>query len=145
MDKKTTKAVIEQMNAQLASELEAVNRYLHHSFMVFGFSRKPIVSYFRAQATESFDHATILGEKIVALGGHPQVQVSARWEPEHHSVREMLEINLRAEEEALAGYYELLKLVPADDVGLEEMVRGFIKAETDHIDELKKYLHSPEA
>jgi bacterioferritin len=112
---------------------------------VFGFSRKPIVSYFRAQVTEGLDHATKLGEKIVALGGHPQVEVKAQWEPEHHSVREMLEINLKAEEDALAGYYKLLKLVPAEDVGLEEMVRTFIAAETEHIDELRKYLRTPEA
>ncbi len=143
MDKKTTKAVIDQMNAQLARELEGVNRYLHHSFMVFGFSRKPIVSYFRGQSTESLDHATALGEKIVALGGHPEVEVQARWEPEEHSVREMLEINLKAEEEALDGYYRLLDLIPDGEVGLEEMIRNFIRTETDHIDELRKYIRTP--
>jgi bacterioferritin len=141
-DKKGSNAILEGLNRQLQSELEAVNRYLHHSFMVFGFSRKPIVSYFREQATESLGHAVLLGEKIVALGGHPQVDVKARWEPEQHAVKEMLEINLRAEQEALAGYHSLLGAVSPGDVALEEMLRSFIRQETEHVEELQKYLRT---
>ena len=84
------KAIIAQLNKLLQSELEGVNRYLHHSFMVFGFSRKPIVGYLREQSTESLTHATLLGEKIVALGGHPTVTIEAEWAPEKHKLREML-------------------------------------------------------
>src|SRR5262249_6154423 len=75
-------ATLAQLNKLLASELAGANRYLHHSFMVFGFSRKPIVGYLRQQSTESLAHAALLGEKIVALGGHPTVSIEARWEPE---------------------------------------------------------------
>jgi bacterioferritin len=128
----------------LKLELEGVSRYLHHSFMVFGFSRKPIVSYFREQATEGIAHATILGEKIVALGGHPVVSIEARWEPEQHSVKQMLEVNLKAEQEALEGYRKLLGLVPEGDVALEDMVRQLIREEQEHQEELQKYLRVPE-
>ena len=132
-------AIIAQLNKLLASELTGVNRYLHHSFMVFGFSRKPIVSYLRDQSTESMAHAVMLGEKIVSLGGHPTVKIEARWEPEKHSVREMLELNLKAERDALAGYKKLLEMVE-DDVALEEMVRSLVRAEQEHLEELEKYL-----
>jgi bacterioferritin len=136
-------AIIGQLNKLLASELEAVNRYLHHSFMVFGFSRKPIVSYLREQSTESLTHATLLGEKIVALGGHPTVQIEAKWEPEAHTVRQMLELNLVAEREALKGYLKLLKMVPKEDVALDEMCRDLIRQEQEHLEELEKYLREP--
>jgi bacterioferritin len=144
MDKKSMQSALGHLSRQLAGELEAVNRYLHHSFMVFGFSRKPIVGYFREQATESLGHAVMLGEKIVALGGHPVVDVKARWEPEHHSVKEMLEINLREEKVALKGYHDLLKAVPDGEVALEEMVRNLIREEQEHVEELEKYLRTPE-
>ena len=136
-------AIIAQLNKLLASEMEGANRYLHHSFMVVGFSRKPIVSYLREQSTESIAHATLLGEKIVALGGHPTVSIAAEWEPEKHSIRQMLEINLEAEREALEGYYKLLKMVPNTDVALEEMVRDLIRQEQEHLEELEKYLREP--
>ncbi len=135
-----TTAIIKQLNKLLASELAGANRYLHHSFMVFGFSRKPIVSYFREQSTESLAHATLLGEKIVALGGHPTVDIAAKWEPEGHSVREMLELNLSAAMEALKDYLALLGLVGKDDVALEEMTRDLIRQEQEHLEELEKYL-----
>lgn len=136
-------AIIAQLNKLLASELEGANRYLHHSFMVFGFSRKPIVGYLREQATESLTHAALLGEKIVALGGHPTVAIEARWEPEKHKLREMLEINLNAERDALKGYLKLLKMVPPAEVALDEMVRDLIRQEQEHLEELEKYLREP--
>ena len=135
--------ILEHLRNLLQMELEGVNRFLHHSFMVFGFSRKPIVGYFRDQAKESLDHATLLGEKIVALGGHPEVSIKTRWEPEKHSVKEMLQINLEAEKAALAEYTALLSKVPREDVALEELVRSQIREEQEHIEELEKYLREP--
>jgi bacterioferritin len=140
---KNNKAIIAQLNKLLQSELEGANRYLHHSFMVFGFSRKPIVSYLREQSTESLTHAALLGEKIVSLGGHPTVAIEAKWEPEKHKIGEMLEINLNAEREALKGYQKLLEMVPASDVALDEMVRDLIRQEQEHLEELEKYLRQP--
>ena len=133
-------AIIAQLNKLMALELEAVNRYLHHSFMVFGFARKPIVSYLREQANESLAHATLLGEKVVALGGHPSVTIEAKWEPESHTVRRMLELNLEAEREAMKGYLKLLKMVPKQEVALDEMTRELVRQEQEHLEDLEKYL-----
>jgi bacterioferritin len=126
-------------------ELEGVTRYLHHSFMVFGWNREPLVNYFRANAQESLTHATLVGEKIVSLGGHPDVDIKARWEPEGHSVREMLQSNLEAEQRAVRAYLDLLALVPPEEVALEEMARSMVREEQEHVDELRKYLREPEA
>ena len=72
------------------------------------------------QLTKGLKNGAGLGEKIVALGGHPTVSIEARWEPEKHKMREMLEINLNAERDALKEYKKLLKMVPKDDVALDE-------------------------
>jgi bacterioferritin len=137
-------AVLKQLNVLLRLELEGVTRYLHHSFMVFGLARAPIVTYFRQQATEGLTHATLLGEKIVALGGHPQVDVRARWEPEFHGVAEMLRVNLEAEREGLAEYMRLLEMIPRAEVALEEMVRTLVREEQEHVEELEKFLREPD-
>lgn len=137
-------AIITQLNRILRIELEGVSRYLHHSFMVFGWNREPLVTYFRAQAQEGITHATLVGEKIVSLGGHPHVDIKARWEPEGHTVREMLESNLSAEKEAVRAYLDLLALVPREEVALEELARSMVREEQEHVEELQKYLRAPE-
>ncbi len=55
--------VIATMNEALAMELTSALKYLSWSFNVFGPTRKPIVEHFLEEAKESFDHATMLGEK----------------------------------------------------------------------------------
>jgi bacterioferritin len=137
-------AVLAQLNHLLRLELEGVNRYLHHSFMVFGFHRSAVVAYFRQQATESLTHATLLGEKIVSLGGHPNVRIEASWEPEHHDLTEMLRVNLAAEEEGLAQYVRLLKMVPSEEVALEDMTRQLVREEQEHVEDLRKFLRTPQ-
>ena len=61
--------VIATMNEALRLELNSTLKYLDFSFRVFGPTRKPIVEHFLEEVKESLDHATMLGEKIVALGG----------------------------------------------------------------------------
>lgn len=139
-------AILAQLNLLLRLELEGVSRYLHHSFMVFGIHRSPVVTYFRTQSTESLTHATLLGEKIVSLGGHPNVRVEATWEPEHHELEEMLRINLDAEERAVAEYVKLLRMIPPEEVALEDLARQFVREEQEHVEDLRKYLreaHGP--
>ena len=140
MDAANKTALIDAMNGLMNMELEGVARYLHHSFMVFGWGREPLVNYFRANSTESLQHATILGEKIVALGGHPDINVQTNWEPESHTVEKMLESNLAAEEAAVQGYIDLLQLIPENEIALEELVRGMVKEEQEHVEELQKYV-----
>ena len=48
-----TDKVINQLNRILESELAGVVRYTHYSMMIFGYSRIPIVAWFREQAAES--------------------------------------------------------------------------------------------
>ena len=58
------KAVVEALNRILEIELAGVVRYLHYSFMVYGYNRIPIVSWLRGQASESMLHAQEAGELI---------------------------------------------------------------------------------
>ena len=131
--------VLKRLNQILEWEVSGVPRYLHYSLMITGPNRIPIVKWFRDQALESFNHATIIGEKITALGGHPSIKVNEPPERNRHAVLEILEESLEFEREGLRKYQELLPFCEKD-VALEELVRQFIREETEHIEEVLKML-----
>src|SRR6266576_6279957 len=69
------KRVIDLLNRILESELAGVIRYTHYSFLVYGYTRIPIVSWLRDQATESLTHAQLAGEMITHLGAYPSLAI----------------------------------------------------------------------
>src|SRR5271155_2580200 len=103
--------VLEALNLDLEHEMTSIVRYLHHSFIVTGPIRAPLVSMFRKMATDSMQHAIKLGEKIVALGGHPSVKIQEVYEPGEQTIEEMLRENLEAEKQHLGLYEKQLELV----------------------------------
>lgn len=136
MDKKK---VLAALNLDLEHEMSAIVRYLHHSFLVTGPNRGPLVSLFRQQAQDSMQHAIKLGEKIVALGGHPSVKIQEIYEPGDQTIEEMLREDLEMEKSHLAMYEQQLDLVP-DNTALRLMLEQILVEETAHVEELDMYL-----
>ncbi|KYG60330.1 bacterioferritin [Bdellovibrio bacteriovorus] len=131
--------VVALLNEIIEMEISGVVRYLHYALMIKGPNRIPIVKWFHDQANEGYQHASMVGEKITALGGHPSLKVSPVPETKTHKVLDILKESLDFEQSALAKYKEVLKHC-ADDVALEEMIRGMIRLETEHIEEVVKML-----
>ncbi|QDK37357.1 bacterioferritin [Bdellovibrio sp. NC01] len=140
MAKDNNKKVVALLNEIIEMEISAVVRYLHYALMIKGPNRIPIVKWFHDQANEGYAHASLIGEKITALGGHPSLKVSPVPETKTHKVLDILKESLEFEERALAKYKELLAVVEPDDVALEELVREQIRNETEHIEECMKML-----
>ncbi len=136
-------AVIDTLNRILEAELAGVVRYTHYSFMVYGYSRLPIVSWLRSQAAESLAHAERAGEYITLLGGHPSLGIGKLLESEKHDIGAILRESLTHEREALDAYKRLLTLVEDKDVMLEEYAREMIATESLHMGEVDKMLRSP--
>lgn len=131
------KKVIAALNEALEREMSNVVTYLHHSFMVRGVNRGPLVDFFRSQAQESFGHATKLGEKIVALGGQPSVKIESIKEPRTGTPEQMLKDELKREKEEVQRYIALLAKVE-DDIALKLMLEDMIREEQEGIEELEK-------
>ncbi len=138
------KKVIDTLNAIMEFELAGVVRYTHYALMVFGHTRIPIVSWLRAQATESLDHANQAGEHITTLGGHPSLKIAALLETHKHSINDILKESLQHETAQLKNYYNLLELVEGKSVFLEEYARQMIVDEETHISEVEKMIRKPE-
>jgi len=137
------KAVLSVLDRILEAELAGVVRYTHYSFMVFGYSRIPIVSWLRSQADESMLHAQEAGELITLLGGHPSLGIGKLLETHKHDIGAILEESLEHEHEATRYYEDLLALVEGRDVMLEEYARRMIAEETMHAGEVDKMLRAP--
>lgn len=131
--------VVALLNEILEMEASGVIRYLHYALMIKGPNRIPIVKWFHEQANEGYQHASIIGEKITALGGHPSLKTAPVPETKTHKVLDILKESLDFEQAALGKYKEVLKYC-GDDVALEELIRSMVRMETEHIEEVVKML-----
>lgn len=139
---KDEKKVIEILNKILECELAGVVRYTHYSLMVFGHNRIPIVKWLRDQANESLMHASVAGEHITTLGGHPSLKIGPLTETHKHALNDILKESLQHEEAQIQNLYTLLKLTEGKSVFLEEYARDMIAEEEMHVSEVKKMLRT---
>ena len=120
MDAWSKDEVVKRLNRLLEMELAGVVRYTHYSFLVFGYSRIPIVSWLREQAAESLLHAQQIGEMITHLDAYPSLGVGPLLDSHQHDIGSILRDSLGAEAAALSLYKDLLNLVQGRSVLLEE-------------------------
>ncbi len=135
----SNKKVLSILEEIFSQEMAGIARYLHYSFMIMGHNRIPIQKWFRDQANEAMAHSVLVGEKITSLGGHPSLVAAEVKETNLHSIDAILEESLEFEHKALELYKKLAKEA-GSDIALEEFARGFVKQETEHIDEVLKML-----
>jgi len=131
--------VIGAMNDALRMELSSALKYLDWSFRVFGPTRKPVVEHFLEEAKESFDHATLLGDKIVALGGKPAVAADPPRTPDKASLDDILKMAVENETAALDIYTKLLGLVQ-EETHLRVLFENQVLEERQHLEEVSKML-----
>ena len=131
------------LNKILEMELAGVVRYTHYALMVFGHNRIPIVSWLRNEATVCLTHANEAGELVTHFGEHPSLKIGALLETHKHGINDILIESLKAENEGLALYKQLLELVRDRSVLLEEYARRMIAEEELHVGEVNKMLRKP--
>jgi bacterioferritin len=138
-----TKAALKTLNRILEAELAGVVRYTHYSFMVFGYSRIPIIGWLESQATESLQHARQAGEMITHLGGQPSLGIGRTLEAPLKSIGDIMRDALEHERAATKLYRELLAQTEGRSLVVEEYARGQIATEELHAGEIEKMLRHP--
>jgi bacterioferritin len=133
-------AVLELLDRILEMELAGAVRYTHYSFMVFGHSRIPIVSWLRAQASQSITHAHEAGDLVTTHGGNPSLKIGPLLSKHGKSIDGMLREILEHENSGLALYEKLLSQVEGRHVPLEEYARRMVHEESHDIAEIEKML-----
>lgn len=141
--KLNAKSVLATLNMILEAELAGVVRYIQYQFMVFGYSRIPIIQWLETQATESQQHARQAGEMITHIGGQPSLKIGRLLDKPHKSIGNILRNALEHERAAMKLYRELLAQVEGRSIVLEEYARSQIGIEELHTGEIEKMLRRP--
>jgi bacterioferritin len=133
-----TKRVITALNKAVALEHTATLQYQQHALLVSGLWRKVFADFFASQSKGSLEHAHKFGQKVVALGGVPTVEIGATV---HQStdLEEMLHQDLQLEKETMQAYLEAHEMAEGD-VALRTMLESHIESEQRDIEELEMYL-----
>lgn len=132
--------VIEYLNKSLRHELTAVNQYWLHYRLQDDWGLVHMAKKSREESIEEMQHADSLIERILFLGGHPNLQ---KLDPLRigETPRETLECDLAAEIDARALYAEARK--HCQDVGdfvSMKLFEGLLADEEGHIDFLETQL-----
>lgn len=136
MDKQT---LINALNDDLASELQAIIQYLTYSARVTGPWRPQLVQFMQTEIADEMLHAQFLADKIASLGGNPTT--TPHPVPEARTVKEMLQAILVAERKAVAGYTERAKQADEyGDKGLMVQLEDMVRDEAGHSEETAKLL-----
>ena len=131
-----TSELIDSLNRALSLELAGVIQYMQHSFLVTGTEREVFCDYFRDQSEEAHDHAEVLGDKIVALGGVPTVEPGEI--RQSTDLTEMLRQDLELERTALQAYMEAWRACGDTELPTKFLLEERISQEQRHVEELEK-------
>ncbi|MEM7819609.1 MAG: ferritin-like domain-containing protein [Candidatus Aenigmatarchaeota archaeon] len=143
---KVTEELIKLLNQALELEHAAYVQYLSHVELVDGLNAEPIIARLKEIANDEEEHQkkfrTLIGN---FLGGVPSMGI-AKTKPAK-TIKEILEINLKDEKDAVDFYTKILKKInelkeslPYEFWKLEHEVRHIIMDEQEHIAELKTLL-----
>ena len=134
--------LIEKLNDCLRHEWTGVAQYAQAGFVVAGLWREVYSEMFFDSAKESFGHAKLVGEKIMALGGVPTVERNPV--KQTNDLAEMLNYALEFESKAVKHYNEALALASGDRA-LEVFLENILEDEQDGVDKLTRILRDPKA
>ena len=134
--------IIDKLNDCLRHEWTGVAQYSQAGFVVSGLWREVYSGMFFDSAKESFGHARMVGEKIVALGGVPTVERNPIKQSE--DVLEMLNAAMEFESKAVKMYTEALALAEGDRA-LEVWLENILDEEQDGVDKLLRIMRDPRA
>ncbi len=109
---------------------------MHLAVTVKGLDRLKVREILLAGVDETIQHAQVVGEKILRLGGVPELDLRVQLPGQYHSADEAIRTALEVEQAALDGYVELLEKAQGN-VTLEDFARRQIATESEHVAELR--------
>lgn len=143
-----TKTAVQVLNAALATELICVLRYKRHYFMARGIHSGTVAAEFREHAGEEQEHADLIAERIVQLGGEPDFApdgLSARSHSEYvegSTLIDMIQEDLVAERIAIDSYREMIAYFSSFDSTTRKMLEEITATEEEHADDLADLLEN---
>jgi bacterioferritin len=138
--------VIQVCNEALATEIVCVLRYKRHYYTATGIHSEPVAREFLEHAADEQRHADLLSERIVQLGGRPDLdpaRLSGRAHTEYDASVELVDMireDLVAERVAIASYTEIAQWIGEGDPTTRRLFEELLADEEDHADDLASLL-----
>lgn len=138
--------VIKLLNEALATEIVCVLRYKRHYFMASGLMADAVKGEFLEHANEEQAHADRIAERIVQLGGAPDLNpdvLSGRAHAEYvegTDLRDMVKEDLVAERIAIDSYRAIIDYLGERDTTTRRLMEEILAQEEEHADELADLL-----
>ncbi len=135
----TSKKLLEMLNEAIGRELQVSIQYMWQHVRIAGPHAAAIGGVLRSIAITEMKHAEAIAERVDYLGGVPTtkpapITVGEEWQ-------EMLQLDLKAEEEAIAMYKEIIALAEKEkDITTAHMFRGILEDEEEHHNEFRTLL-----
>ena len=138
--------VIQLLNEALATEYVCVLRYYRHYFMASGMLADSVKAEFLEHAQQEQEHAHKIAERIVQLGGEPDLNpdtLTARSHAEYkegQDLRDMVKEDLIAERIAIDSYREMINYIGDRDTTTKRILESILAQEEEHADEFADLL-----
>jgi bacterioferritin len=132
--------VIEYLNRVLKNELTAINQYFLHARMADNWGLKKLYKKEYEESIDEMKHADRLIKRVLFLDGLPNLQDLGKLYI-GETVREVLECDLRLENEALPLLREAIAHCEScGDYISRELLEDILESEEDHVDWLETHL-----
>ena len=139
--------VIKLLNDALATEYVCVLRYYRHYFMASGMLADAVKGEFLEHAKQEQEHAHKLAERIVQLGGEPDLNPDTLTKRSHaeyqegKDLRDMVKEDLIAERIAIDSYRQMIDYIGDRDTTTKRILEAILEQEEEHADEFADLLN----
>jgi bacterioferritin len=140
--------VLSLLNEALATEIVCVLRYKRHYYTASGIHAQGVAEEFLEHAGEEQAHADLIAERIIELGGQPDMNPDGLLSRSHSEYIEgdrlvdMIKEDLVAERIAIDSYAEMIRYIGEDDPTTRCMLEGILATEEEHADDLKTLIEA---
>jgi bacterioferritin len=140
--------VVKVLNDALATEIVCVLRYKRHYFMAQGIHSESVKQEFLEHANEEQEHADRIAERIVQLGGAPDLDPEGLTSRSHSqyvvgtTLVDMIKEDLVAERIAIDSYREIVQWLGTKDSTTRRIMEEILAKEEEHAEDLNSLLQN---
>jgi len=125
---------VDLLNAAIADELTAIHQYMYFHFRLDDLGYTPLAGLMKLTAIEEMQHAEMIAERILFLGGEVEMAVGRKTE-KIHEAKAMLDKAHQLEEEAITMYNRFAQeCAQHADSGTKKLFEDLVSAEEGHWD-----------
>jgi bacterioferritin len=138
--------VVRVLNDALATEIVCVLRYKRHYFMAQGINSEAVKAEFLEHANDEQSHADRIAERIVQLGGEPDLDpqgLTSRSHSEYvegETLVDMIKEDLVAERIAIESYRDIIAWLEMRDSTTRRLIEDILANEEEHAEDLGSLL-----